>query len=229
MSTFLGPCMGVQQKSASAGVIGVSGCGDIANAVAWINANFSSVSPLSLAWANNPSGWQYNWSGSFDTPSDTTPDPDGISTYSGLIPGGSEYTTASYYAVGDGGGSAVRVAFLLPDPTAQIVGVWCSDAECAILWQQSCVMTGVAGPSCGVSQTRYVFDIPIPDSSLCNTEYPYSPGYLIYPNSTYGGLFEDNLWSAFVTACEASPATCAASTSPGPCLSGDPFFGDPPP
>lgn len=227
MSTFLGGCLGIQQKFATASLDTASGCGDLSNAVAWINANFDSYYPLNLAWQNNPSGWQYYLAVEFSAPSVTSPDEE-ISQGSGLIPSGASYPNSSIYAVADGGGAATRVAFLLPDSTVQIVGTWCSDEECTVYWQQACVMTG-APLSCGVSLPGYVFDIPIPDASLCNTAYPYMPEYTVYPNSTYGDLFEDYLWSDFVAACEANPTQCAASTSPGACLSGDPFFGDDPP
>ena len=214
---------GIQQKLMSAGVGGVTGCGGVDNAIDWINGNFDSVSPLSLAWASNPNGWQYFWSGYFDASTDTTPDSADSSTYSGLITGGSEYTNFSTYDVADGAGVATRIAFLLPDSTVQIVGTWCSDAECANTYQQTCVMTGVAIAG------GYIFDIPIPDSSLCNTSYPVGPQYSVWPNSTYDGLFTDYVWSSFVTYCTANPTICGTLTTPGACMIGDPFFGDPPP
>lgn len=212
-----------QQKYMTAQV-GGGGCAGLANAVSWINANFSSVSPLTLAWATHAAGWQYAWEGSFDTPSDTTPDPADTFTSAGIVGGSGEYPNSSIYAYASGEGVATRIAFLLPDSTVQIVGTWCSDADCVIVQQQACTMTGVP-TGCG-----YVFDIPIPASSLCNATYPI-PGaeYTVWPNSTYGGLFEDYLWSAFLTACAANPTTCASGClTPGACLSGDPFFGDDP-
>jgi hypothetical protein len=216
----------VEQKICTALVTAsVTSCGDIDNAITWINANFSTVSPLSLAWVSHPVGWQYRYDVSFDNPSSTTPNPSETSSYSGLITGGFEYPNgtdwyaSSYY----GTGHATRIAFQLPDSSAQLVGAWCTDDACAVQIQASCVMTGVK-TGCG-----YVFDIPIPVGSYCNPAYPYPPTYTFYPNYAYGSLFVDYVWSDFVTACTADPAECLASTTPGPCMSGDPFFGDDPP
>lgn len=206
------------------GVGSASGCGDNANAVTWVNANFNSVSPLSLAWATQTSPWQYNWSGFMTDPSSTTPAGGDTSTNNSAFPcGEAEFPNSSIYAVGGGSGNVVRNAFLLPDSTAYIVGTWCSNAGCAIYYQQACKATGTAA-LCG-----YEFDLPIPDPSLCNTEYPYGPEYTLWPVTNYGSCFTDYTWGQFVTACEGDPSQCASGClTPGDCALGDPFFGDPP-
>ncbi len=212
----------IQQKIFSAETLGAANCGDMANAIDYINAYFSSVSPLSLAWAAHPAGWQYRYSVQFDAPGDTTPDPADTETSNAALDTDEEYPNAS--VVGYNGGEpgfATRVAFLLPDSTVQIVGSWQS-GDNAYTEQQSCVMTGIS-TGCG-----YVFDIPIPPPSLCVSEETVTPSYSVFPNSNLGGFFPDFVWSAFVTMCEANPTTCGCSTSPGPCMSGDPFFGDEP-
>ena len=218
----------VQQKIMTALVRESLDCSSLANAISYINGNFNGVSPLSLAWGSHPVGWQYVWQGTFDTPSDTTPDSADTEVFDGLIGSGFEYQNISTASVdGPGTGVATRTAFLLPESTIYLVGSWYSSAN-SYLWQQSCIMSGVP-TGCG-----YVFDIPIPPLDLCASSESASsgrggPDYNLFTTSTYDGLFEDFLWGAFASMCAANPTTCGASTSPGVCLTPDPFFGDEPP
>jgi hypothetical protein len=214
----------IQQKQMVLETYGAASCGDMANAIDFINDNFDTLSPLSLAWAAHPAGWQYYWSGEMDSPSDTTPDPTYTSTGQGALTSDEEYPNSSLVAGGGAAtGAATRVSFLLPDSTVQIVGTWYSSVT-GYGPQQSCVMAGVA-TGCG-----YVFNVPIPPPSLCVAGPPvyYYGTYTVFPNSNLGGFFPDYVWSDFAAACAASPSTCFCSTSPGPCMSGDPFFGDDP-
>jgi hypothetical protein len=218
----------VQQKILSLELNGPVSCADLANVVSFINSNFSSISPLSHSWAAHPEGWQYSWSGEMHTPSDTTPDPVDTFTFDGQITSGFEYPNSTISQANPGvNAGAIRLAFLLPDSTIYIVGIW-HDSSNGFTWQQSCVMTGTAS-GCG-----YVFDIPVPPLDLCSSSESASgggggPQYAVYTTSDYGGYFTDFQWSAFAAACAANPTICGASTSPGACLSPDPFYGDEPP
>lgn len=220
----------VQQKIMTALVRDCSDCGDLTNAVNFINANFSPslIDPIRFAFGQHPVGWQYVWQGSFDGPSDTAPDPSLTETYNGLIGSGFEYQNISTASVdGPGTGAVTRTAFQLPTSTIHLVGSWYS-ADNGYIWQQSCIMTGVLS-GCG-----YIFDVPIPPLSLCSSSESASggrggPDYNVFTPSTYDGTFADYLWSAFASMCASNPTTCGASTSPGACLTPDPFFGDEPP
>ncbi|HEY3857714.1 MAG TPA: hypothetical protein VGO67_25300 [Verrucomicrobiae bacterium] len=218
----------VQQKIMAAVVRESVDCASLDAAVSYINTNFGSISPLSLAWGSHPVGWQYAWRGMFDTPGDATPDSADTETFDELIGGGFEYQNISTATVDNlGNGVVIRTAFLLPDSTIYLVGSWYS-ADNSHIWQQSCVMSGVP-TGCG-----YVFDIPIPPIDLCGSSESASsgaggPDYNVFTTSTYDGMFADYLWSAFASMCAANPTTCGASTSPGACLTPDPFFGDEPP
>ena len=213
----------VQAKLYSGAVASGPGfCADSENIRTWLNNSANDPSP---GWTSQPSGWEILWYAQWDTTSNIVPDSGTIVGPSGsVLPGGGVYPGGSQYTGCEGASN--KMAFLLPSSTAYIVGVWCEDGTPS--YQQACVMTGVAEGDC------FQFDIPIPEPGLCSSEddcpsFPCAVSYLLIPISDYGGWFGQT-WDGFVSDCAAHtleyPCVSGLTSSPGACLSPDPFYGD---
>jgi hypothetical protein len=216
------------QEKLYAGFIGSGGtsCASADNIRAWFNNSANDPSP---GWSAEPSGWQIDWQAQWDTPSDTDPDDSTIEGPSGgVIASGATYPPGSQIVAGSNP-ECEKVAFLLPASTAYIVGVWCSGAEepTSPFFQQACIMSGTPEGDC------YQYDIPVPPASLCDGGCTVGgfAGYLLIPISDYGGWFGQT-WDGFVSGCASGhleyPCVSGLTTSPGACLSPDPFFGSDP-
>jgi hypothetical protein len=197
-------------------------------------------------WLNNPSnfpcggwptgnaGWGSQWNAAFDNISATTPDLGTVEAGCGgsQEPSGSNFGVGGYYDIAENGSgnavteTAILGLFLTSESTAHIVGVWCTDG--VMYYQQSCVMTGTPVGSC------YQYLLPVPPSDLVapsTSNVCAQASYFLFPASDPGGWFGQT-WSGLVSYCgdggDAPPCAGSFSTSPGACLSGDPFLGDDP-
>jgi hypothetical protein len=216
------PCSttGIQSKTLFGSVYESYQCFDLANAIAWINANFDTTLP----WAIEPNGYYQQTTANFGSTSATSP-----SGYAGAgagmwAPEGGIVAVASGWNLGGIGGSLspdyygfpTRQAIVMAHNQAVIGGQWCDTSGDFV--DENCLMTGVSQSVDGV-YIGYKFDIPIPPGGLCLRssdtcgEAQVAAIYNLIPLANYDGFFY-NSWSGPL---------------PSPCMTGDPFFGDSPP
>jgi hypothetical protein len=218
---------------ASAALPSSPSVGDAANIAAWLNNPSNNPCP---GWPVGNAGWESGWTANWDTITDADPDPSTILSdcAGGQLPTGSSFAAQSNYVIvenGSGNATAEYASyseFLISASIAYIVGYWCDSETNTQYYQQSCVMTGTAVGAC------YQYLVPVPPSSLCipsTSNVCAAAAYFLIPASDPGGWFGQT-WSGFVSGCGsgglAAPCAGSLSLTPGPCMSGDPFFGDDP-
>jgi hypothetical protein len=179
-------------------------CGDLSNATAWIN--------------EQTGVWETAYFGTFNTPSDTSPSSSGSSS----LAGGTE-TSPDIESFWVTDGSLARGSVLWSGATLYCIGYWCDGMNYDA--QQSCIYSGVI-QNCGSSAPLYDYELPLPPNDQCGdlatscaAKGNYAMLYLLLQAADF---------ATFVEECAEDP-NCNASASPGACMGGDPFFGDPPP